>query len=177
MGKFLRWECIFQQGMFMIQLCLYDVMLFLGGRLAALLCGRKRGATAPATPHGKNSKKSLTRGGLLMEAATATARAMPRRVIGERFPWIGPMFLWKWSEMSDNRFMRLVVSIDDLVAESAKQYASAHAVTLDKAVEDLLRQSLIEPGIHVVDGFAEFILPPGTPVLTTQELLGVEDEF
>jgi hypothetical protein len=48
---------------------------------------------------------------------------------------------------------------------------------LNVSISDLLRQSLGKPEIRVVDGFAEFILPPETPVLTNAHLLSVEDEF
>jgi hypothetical protein len=73
--------------------------------------------------------------------------------------------------------VELNVSISDQIAESARSYANSRFVTLDRAIEDLLRQSLGEPEIRIVDGFAGFVLPPETPVLTNAQLLSVEDEF
>jgi hypothetical protein len=80
---------------------------------------------------------------------------------------------------------------DDLL-ETARQYAATQALSLDEAVARLIGLGLEyasggdrampprmaeSPAVRFVDGFGEFAAPPDTPVLSTEDLLRIENEY
>lgn len=84
------------------------------------------------------------------------------------------------------------VILSDDVLEPARHYASVRALPLDEALATLiglglecvgdeyhagLSQTAASPAVRFIDGFGEFAAPPGTPVLSTVDLLRIEDEY
>jgi hypothetical protein len=77
---------------------------------------------------------------------------------------------------------------DDLL-EPARHCASAYNLPLEEAVSRLIGLGLARvaadelplhaqgPASRFVDGFVEFAAPAGTPALSTEELLRIEDEY
>jgi hypothetical protein len=84
------------------------------------------------------------------------------------------------------------LTLSDELLETARRYAAARDLSLDEAIARLIdlglqrasnddpavqSRSAESPVIRLIDGFGEFTPPPGTPSLTTDELLRIEDEY
>ena len=84
------------------------------------------------------------------------------------------------------------LNLNDDLLETAKRYAVTRALSVEAAVALLINlglerasdqsraaslRSAESPAIRFIDGFGEFVAPPGTPVLSTDELLRIEDEY
>jgi hypothetical protein len=73
--------------------------------------------------------------------------------------------------------MRTTLSLDDDTVLLAKAYAESRALSLGKAVSDLVRRGLAaERPFRMVNGLCVFELPPDTPVVTTEHVRDLEDE-
>ena len=92
---------------------------------------------------------------------------------------------------NNKRAMAAITLSDDLL-EPARNYAATRALPLDEAIATLIglglerawgedgaaaSQIAESPEIRLIDGFGEFAAPPGTPVLSTEDLLRIEDEY
>lgn len=74
--------------------------------------------------------------------------------------------------------MQFIVQIDDKIGRAAMRYAEERDLPVDRAIEDLLRRSLeSDIPIQVVNGYAQLLLPPDAPPLTTEHLLRLEDQI
>jgi len=73
--------------------------------------------------------------------------------------------------------MRTTLNLDDDTLLLAKAYADSRALSLGKAVTDLVRRGLAaERPYHIVNGLCVFDLPPDTPVVTTEHVRSLEDD-
>ena len=77
-----------------------------------------------------------------------------------------------------------VLTLSDDLLEPAKRYAVTQALSLDEGIARLIALGLERAcengsvtGIRFIDGFGEFAVPSDTPVLTTEDLLRIEDEY
>ncbi len=74
--------------------------------------------------------------------------------------------------------MRTTLSLDDDILAEVKAYAATRDVALGKAVSELVRKGLQAPlRTRMVDGFYVVDLPPGSPEITTERLLELEDDL
>jgi len=65
--------------------------------------------------------------------------------------------------------MRTTLTLDDDVAELAKQYAKSRSIGLGKAVSELVRRGTRRKlATRVVNGLTVFDLPPDSPPVTTE---------
>lgn len=73
--------------------------------------------------------------------------------------------------------MRTTINLDDDIAPLVKKYSESRAVSLGKAVSELVRR-----GIHatrptrIVNGLLVFDLPPDSPQVTTRSIRELEAE-
>jgi hypothetical protein len=73
--------------------------------------------------------------------------------------------------------MRTTLNLDDDVAQVVKQYSEDRAVSLGKAVSDLVRRGLSAPlQTKVVNGFHVAILPEGSHKVTIEDVKRLLDE-
>ncbi len=73
--------------------------------------------------------------------------------------------------------VRTTLSLDDDTLLLAKAYAESRALSLGRAVSDLVRRGLAsERPFRMVDGFPVFDLPPDTPPVTTEHVRDLELE-
>ena len=73
--------------------------------------------------------------------------------------------------------VRTTLNLDNDTLLLAKVYAESRALTLGRAVSDLVRRGLAaERPFHIVNGLAVFDLPPDTPLVTTEHVRNLEDE-
>ena len=84
----------------------------------------------------------------------------------------------------------VAVTVSEELLEPARNYARSHALPLDQAIARLIGLGLAHAGadggsevqpseiatFRLINGFGQFVVPSGTPVLTTEELLRIEDE-
>jgi|HubBroStandDraft_5_1064220.scaffolds.fasta_scaffold217033_1 hypothetical protein len=74
--------------------------------------------------------------------------------------------------------MRTTWNVDDEIVEELKEYARARTIPAGKAVTILLKQALHKPlGTRVENGFEVFDLPDGSPMVTLEHTLRLEDEL
>lgn len=83
------------------------------------------------------------------------------------------------------------VTVSEELLEPARNYARSHSLPLDQAIMRLIGLGLAHaqgeaasgvPPVEIttfrlINGFGQFVVPAGTPVLTTNELLRIEDEY
>ena len=73
--------------------------------------------------------------------------------------------------------VRTTLNLDNDTLLLAKVYAESRALTLGRAVSDLVRRGLAaERPFRMVDGFPVFDLPPDTPPVTTEQVRDLELE-
>ena len=73
--------------------------------------------------------------------------------------------------------VRTTLSLDDDTLLLAKAYAEGRALSLGRAVSDLVRRGLAaERPYHIVNGLCVFDLPPDTPIVTTEHVRNLEDD-
>ncbi len=73
--------------------------------------------------------------------------------------------------------VRTTLNLDDDTLLLAKVYAESRALSLGRAVSDLVQRGLAaERPYHIVNGLCVFDLPPDTPVVTTEHVRNLEDE-
>jgi len=74
--------------------------------------------------------------------------------------------------------MRTTLSLDDDVFPLVRRYAEGRSLGLGKAVSELVRKGLKAPvQTRVVNGFHVVVLPPDSPVVTTEDVKRLQDEF
>ena len=74
--------------------------------------------------------------------------------------------------------MRTTLTIDDDVLEQVKEYAEHRNVSISKAATDLIRKGITRPlELKCVDGIYLPVLPEDSPIITTERLLELEDEW
>jgi hypothetical protein len=75
--------------------------------------------------------------------------------------------------------MRTTISLDDAVIEQVRHYAASRALSLNRAVQELIRQGL-EPGAPpapVAKGRLQpFCLPAGSPAVSSARVRELESE-
>jgi hypothetical protein len=73
--------------------------------------------------------------------------------------------------------MRTTVNLPDDVYEMARSYAHTRRISLGEALGELLRERQRPPLEIVTDnGFPHFHVPPGTPKLSLEEALAMEEQ-
>lgn len=73
--------------------------------------------------------------------------------------------------------VRTTLNLDDDTLLLAKVYAENRALSLGRAVSDLVRRGLAaERPYHIVNGLCVFDLRPDTPIVTTEHVRNLEDE-
>jgi hypothetical protein len=74
--------------------------------------------------------------------------------------------------------MRTTLSLDDDVLGEVKRYATIRNLALGKAVSELIRRALQAPlQTSIVNDFHVVTLPPGSPVVTTEHVRKLRDEY
>lgn len=74
--------------------------------------------------------------------------------------------------------MRTTLAIDDDVLEQVKEYAEHRNISMGKAASDLIRKGISRPlELRCVDGIYLPVLPEDSPIITTERLLELEDEW
>jgi hypothetical protein len=74
--------------------------------------------------------------------------------------------------------MRTTLSLDDDLVPSVKTYAESRAITVGKAVSELVRRGLHAPlQTRIVNGFHVVELPAGSPPLTIEHVRKLEEEL
>jgi hypothetical protein len=75
--------------------------------------------------------------------------------------------------------VRTTISLDDAVLEQVRHYADSRALSLNRAVQELIRQGL-EPGpaptSPVTGKLQPFRLPAGSPVVSSARVREMESE-
>lgn len=73
--------------------------------------------------------------------------------------------------------MRTTINLDDDVVPAVKQYAESRAVSIGRAVSDLVRKGINATlPIRMVNGIPVFVLPSGSPKVTSQQVRELLDE-
>jgi hypothetical protein len=74
--------------------------------------------------------------------------------------------------------MRTTLNLDDDVLQMVRSYAESRALTLGKAISELVRKGLREPmRTHTVNGIDVVDLPPDSPQITTRRVKDLESEL
>ena len=73
--------------------------------------------------------------------------------------------------------MRTTLSLDDDVFPLIRRYAEGRSLGLGKAVSELVRKGLKAPvQTREVSGFHVVVLPPDSPVVTSEDVKRLQDE-
>ena len=73
--------------------------------------------------------------------------------------------------------MRTTLSLDDDILRSVKTYAEGRAISLGKAVSELVRRGLQAPlRTRVVNGFHVVELPEDSPAVSTEDVRRIEED-
>ncbi len=73
--------------------------------------------------------------------------------------------------------MRTTLNIDEDAAAIIKEYAAVKSLSLGGAVSDLVRKGIeAPPPTRTVNGLAVLVLPPDSPVITTEHVRNLMDE-
>ena len=76
--------------------------------------------------------------------------------------------------------MRTTLSLDDDIFPLVRHYAEGRSIALGKAVSELVRRGLDSPSpmkLKRVHGIAVVVLPPDSPVVTTEHVRQLESEL
>jgi hypothetical protein len=74
--------------------------------------------------------------------------------------------------------MRTTLNIKDEVLEQVRQFAAARSMPTGEAASYLLNQALNKPlGTRIENGFEVFDVPEGSPIVTLEHTLRLEDEL
>lgn len=74
--------------------------------------------------------------------------------------------------------MRTTLNLDEDIAETIKSYAESRSVSIGKAASDLIRKGLEAPlQTRLVNGFPVVVLPPNSPVVTSEHVRQLLDEI
>jgi hypothetical protein len=74
--------------------------------------------------------------------------------------------------------MRTTLNIKDEVLEQVRQFAAARSMPTGEAASYLLKQALNKPlGTRIENGFEVFDVPEGSPIVTLEHTLRLEDEL
>jgi hypothetical protein len=74
--------------------------------------------------------------------------------------------------------MRTTLNIKDEVLEQVRQFAAARSMPTGEAASYLLNQALKKPlGTRIENGFEVFDVPEGSPIVTLEHTLRLEDEL
>ena len=77
-----------------------------------------------------------------------------------------------------DRTMRTTLAIDDDVLLAARCVAAEERVSLGAAISILARRGMPEIGMRIgEDGFPEIDLPPGLPIITSEDVARILADF
>ncbi|HEX2329031.1 MAG TPA: CopG family transcriptional regulator [Candidatus Angelobacter sp.] len=73
--------------------------------------------------------------------------------------------------------MRTTINLDDDVFPAVKNYAESRSVSIGKAVSDLVRKGInASLPTRMVNGVPVFVLPPGSPPITSKRVRELQDD-